>query len=109
MAEQHAAGWGAAYWPPSGILLGTARGFLGTAVSNNVAEYCGLKEGMLHALDIASPSDTVVFEVDSSHELTSVLLNVAVSGPLSALRSATGRAFHSIVATWPSHFQTVRL
>ena len=65
-SQHRAAGWGAAYWSPDGILLGTARGYLGTAVSNNVAEYCGLKEGMLRALDIASPRTTVCFEVDSS-------------------------------------------
>ena len=60
-----AAGWGAAFWTPDGTLAENARGFLGTEISNNVAEYSGLVQLMLKALVVARPGDIVVFELDS--------------------------------------------
>ena len=65
-SKNYAAGWGAAYWSPEGILLGTARGYLGIGVTNNIAEYCGLEQVMQRALEITAPMDIVVFEVDSA-------------------------------------------
>ena len=59
---------GAAYWPPGSLGKGPpaqkAREYLGIGVSNNVAEYRGLHEGMRRAS--RRPQDKeVVFEVDS--------------------------------------------
>ena len=59
---------GAAYWPPGSLGKGQpaekAREYLGTGISNNVAEYWGLQESMRQAA--RRPQDTeVVFEVDS--------------------------------------------
>ena len=59
---------GAAYWQPGSLGKGPpaekAREYLGTGVSNNVAEYRGLQESMRRAA--RRPQDkVVVFEVDS--------------------------------------------
>ena len=67
--EQSVAGWGAAVWRATedgrgnGPPLAFARGLLGNDVSNNVAEYEGLRSCMRRALRIKDPM--VVFEVDS--------------------------------------------
>ena len=68
MEDGSQAGLGAAYWPPGSLGKGPpaekAREYLGTGVSNNVAEYRGLQEGMSRAS--RRPQDKeVVFEVDS--------------------------------------------
>ena len=59
---------GAAYWPPGSLGKGQpaekAREYLGTGISNSVAEYRGLQESMRRAA--RRPQDkVVVFEVDS--------------------------------------------
>ena len=59
---------GAAYWPPGSLGKGPpaekAREYLGSRISNNVAEYRGLQESMSRAA--RRPQDKeVVFEVDS--------------------------------------------
>ena len=68
MEDGSQAGLGAAYWPPGSLGKGPpaekAREYLGTGVSNNVAEYRGLQEGMRRAS--RRPQDKeAVFEVDS--------------------------------------------
>ncbi len=68
-SAESSAGWGAAVWNAgedgrgNGPPWATARGFLGTGVSNNVAEYEGLRVCMQRALRVRDPQ--VVFEVDS--------------------------------------------
>ena len=43
--------------------MATARGYLGRSVSNNVAEYAGLRECLRRAVRVLDP--TALFEVDS--------------------------------------------
>ena len=68
-AHETIAGWGAAVWSAtesgrgSGPPFAVARGFLGNNVSNNVAEYEGLRACMRRALRIRDLQ--VAFEVDS--------------------------------------------
>ena len=63
------AGWGAAAWPASeegygeGPPVATVHGHLGDGISNNVAEYVGLRECMRRAVRLLHPH--VVFQVDS--------------------------------------------
>ena len=70
------AGWGCAVWhaTPEGYGSGppsaTAYGHLGDGVSNNIAEYVGLRECMRRATRVLDPH--VVFQVDSglvSHQM----------------------------------------
>ena len=62
------AGWGSAAWQStsegygSGPPTATAHGHLGDGVSNNIAEYVGLRECMRRACRVLDP---VVFQVDS--------------------------------------------
>ena len=68
-SDMPVASWGAAVWAPTsdgraiGVALATSRGFLGSDITNNVAEYEGLRQLMLRAVRVRD--GRVMFEVDS--------------------------------------------